>query len=411
MAAPTVRAVGAIASNTTAISPGKPAGTVAGDLLLMFLEINDASITVSGWTQAPSSPQDDGANTNLLVFYVIETSGGVGTTTSDSGNHQIGRIIGITAGTFNAADPFNTSAGTTVGATTAVSIPGGTTTVDECLIVAATSGSGPDTTTTTEFSGWTNASLASITERIDNSRTAGDGGALGVATGVKTSAGIYSATTATAVTSAARGYISLAIAPVAATPATVTPAATARSLTPNAATAKGAAKTLPSTIARSMVLDAVVVKGSAKAAPSPIALAVVLAQATAVSGDAPTTVTPDPIARAFAVWAATIVGPAVVQLGANAYALVIPQATPKSPGTATPATTARSLTLPLVTVKGGSVVETGMTVTIVMPAPTPKGGSVIAPDSIDLAVVASQVTIIIGGPEDWSEQIFIDEMW
>ena len=192
--------------------------------------------------------------------------------------------------------------------------------------------------------------------------------------------------------------------------ATVTPGAIARSLIPNTATAAGSAKTTPSTIARSFLVNAVVVKGSAVAAPGAITLAVVIPGASPTNSDGPV-VTPGPIARSLSVLAASVVGPAVVQIGPHAYAVVLPQSSIKVPGSAAPATTPTSVTLPLVTLRAGAVVETGMTVTIAMPSPTLKGGSVVSPDSIDLAAVASQVTIVIGGPEDWSEIIFVDEMW
>lgn len=218
MAAPTVRAVGGAASNTTAIAPGLPAGTVAGDLLLMFLETHGGeAITVSGWTQAPSSPQESlgaGEQTRLTIFYKI-AAGGDATTTSDSGDHQIGRILGITAGTFDSANPFNVSAGDVGSASATQTIPGATTTVDDCLVVVAAC-SGKDANSTTYFSGWTNADLTSLTERVDNMTAFGGGGGIGVATGIKASAGAYAATTVTMGSLNASGHISLAIAPAAA---------------------------------------------------------------------------------------------------------------------------------------------------------------------------------------------------
>jgi hypothetical protein len=88
-----------------------------------------------------------------------------------------------------------------------------TTTVPECLILACASGNLPDAAGSAEFGAATNASLTSITERIDKTDPAGDGGAIYVATGVQAKAGTYNATTCTAVTEAERGVISLAIAP------------------------------------------------------------------------------------------------------------------------------------------------------------------------------------------------------
>ena len=220
MAIPTVRAVGTFSHSAGAITPGLPTGTVEGDLLIMVIETRNQTITVSDWAEVPDSPQSKTGTdtTRLTIFWVIQTSGGVNLTTSDSGNHQQGRIIGIQKDTFDAvsADPFDVTAGGTQDEVTAVSIPGDTTTVNDCLILAAVCGHVPDAVGSTEFSGWTNSDLSSVTERMDNTTNRGEGGAIGAATGGLATAGAYGATTATAVTSANRGVISLAIAPVSA---------------------------------------------------------------------------------------------------------------------------------------------------------------------------------------------------
>jgi hypothetical protein len=67
------------------------------------------------------------------------------------------------------------------------------------------------------------------------------------------------------------------------------------------------------------------------------------------------------------------------------------------------------VTLPLVTVSGGTVVETGMSVAVTMPTPTLQGGAVVLVDSADLTVVASQPEIIIGEAETGDK--FIDKVW
>jgi len=222
MAAPEIRAIGAINSGVGTINPTVPAGTEAGDLLLMVCESGGTTseteattaLTATGWSSAPSSPQVKG-NTRLTVLYKIAV-GSDATTTNDTGDHQIARIVGVKKGTFNETNPFNANAGGTQAATKSVSIPGATTTVAECLVLAFASGHLPKATGTAEFSGESNASLSSLTERIDNTREAGDGGAVYCVSGVKTTAGAYSATTTTAATEAERGVISLAITALAA---------------------------------------------------------------------------------------------------------------------------------------------------------------------------------------------------
>lgn len=207
-----VRAVGAVASGTTAISPGLPTGTVAGDILVMFLETNNEVITVAGWTAATNSPQLDATDATRLSVFWKRAVGGDATTTSDSGNHQVGRIIGF-SGCVTSGDPWNITNGAAEALSdTSGSIPGATTTVANCMVVAACC-TGTDVASTAFFSAWTNASLASITERIDNVVIAGLGGGIGVATGIKVAAGTYSATTVTYTTASRKGLWSGALAP------------------------------------------------------------------------------------------------------------------------------------------------------------------------------------------------------
>jgi hypothetical protein len=217
MTAPTIRAVGAIAESGGAIAPGLPAGNTAGDLLIMFINTGAQAITVSGWTECPSSPKDDDtAVTRITAFYKI-AAGSDATTTSDSGNHQIGRIIGITALTFDATTPFNTSSNGSYSGGTSVSIAGVTTTRADCLLLYATARNLPDAAAgTAEFSSWANASLADVTERIDNTGAGGAGGALGAASGTLAVAGASGTMTATAATSSFGAFICLAVQPIAA---------------------------------------------------------------------------------------------------------------------------------------------------------------------------------------------------
>ena len=211
-----VRNVGTIASGTGTISPGLPSGTAIGDLLVMICESKSGqAVTASGWTQAPNSPQEDTTDsTRLTVLYQRAITASPATTTNDPGDHVIARIIGF-SGVIGYGDPWDVTAGSTEStADTSGSIPGATTTRDGCMIVAACC-DGIDTASnnTTGFSGWTNASLASITERIDNRRLDGDGGSIGAATGIKTTAGAYSATTVTFANTARKGLWSGALIP------------------------------------------------------------------------------------------------------------------------------------------------------------------------------------------------------
>ncbi len=267
MAAPIVRGVGATSHSAAGITPGLPTGTVEGDLLIAVIETRNQTITMDGveWAEAPDSPQSVTGQdtTRLTIFWVIETSGGVDRTTNDSGNHQTGRIIGIQKDTFDAvsATPFDVTAGGTQDDVTAVSIPGDTTTIDDCLILAVATGHIPDAVGSTEFSGWTNSDLSSVTERMDDSTNRGDGGAFGAATGILATAGTFGATTATAVTSANRGVWSGAIAPAAAAAGSIdlTHLANTTFPTPTVADSSFQLATLDNTTFFSMQLDGEVV--------------------------------------------------------------------------------------------------------------------------------------------------------
>lgn len=211
LTAPKVRAVGTVASGTGTISPGLPSGTVRGDLLYMIAESQGAgsALTASGWTSLFSIVQ---GNTRVTVLFK-RAAGSDATTTNDTGDHQLARIVGIEKGTFHPVALVNTSAEGKQEATKSLSIPGLTTTLEECLVLACSAASLPDASSTSEFGAATNATLESLTERIDNAVTAGDGSAIYCASGVMKVAGEVAATTLTAATSAERASAAIAVSP------------------------------------------------------------------------------------------------------------------------------------------------------------------------------------------------------
>ena len=212
---PTIRNVGTVAAATTAVSPGLPASTAAGDLLLMFCEnANDGNLTASGWTDVPGTPITGATGTRITVLYKV-AAGGDATTTNDSGNHQVCRIIGITTGTYCSADIWGESNSNTQTTTTSVSISGVTTSIDNGLVFQASAGDLPDADGTTQFASAANADLGSVTERIDNTTSAGTGGtgggALFVMSGTKVTAGTVGAGTTTATNTAVRANTTIVI--------------------------------------------------------------------------------------------------------------------------------------------------------------------------------------------------------
>ncbi len=220
---PTFVAAGAVASGTGAITPALPAGIATNDILLLFLETANQAISISNqnggtWTAVANSPQGTGTAggsnaTRLTVFWSRYNGTQGAPTTSDSGNHQLGRIVAI-RGAATSGNPWDVTAGGVEStADTSGAIPGATTTVANTLVVAAIATALPDADGTADFSAWTNANLTSVTERTDNTVTAGNGGGLGIATGGKATAGAYGTTTVTCATAARKGMMSIALKP------------------------------------------------------------------------------------------------------------------------------------------------------------------------------------------------------
>ena len=223
--APTFVAAGAVASGTGAITPALPAGIATNDILLLFLETANQAISISNqnggtWAAVASSPQGTGtaggtAATRLTAFWSRYNGTQGAPTTSDSGDHQLGRIIAL-RGAATSGNPWDVTAGGVESTSdTSGSIPGATTTVANTLVVAAIATSLPDASGTANLSAWANANLTSVTERTDNTVTAGNGGGLGIATGGKATAGAYGSTAVTCATAATKGMMSSALKPAA----------------------------------------------------------------------------------------------------------------------------------------------------------------------------------------------------
>ena len=222
---PTIRGVGAMqgaAGSITHTIGGTSGISEQGDLILIFLEsANEAFTAVTGYLQAPSSPQSLGtaaaANaTRLTIFYKFADGTETTYVTGDSGDHNaVGSLVirGV-----DRVNPFNANAGDTAAAPGGVApfistCPAVTTTVPECMIIIAVA-TDYDANSTAVFSNPTNANLTSLTERIDGTTAQQDGGGLGVFTGLKATAGSTGTTTVTQVASEETARITLALAPL-----------------------------------------------------------------------------------------------------------------------------------------------------------------------------------------------------
>jgi hypothetical protein len=200
MAMPVFKAAGSAFASLNSAGIGWPIGHAAGDFGLFFIETcggEPVPATPSGWTPVANSPQATGAGTagtQLTVFYKIATSSSEPSApTGDSGDHNHGVIVTFT-GVANIGVPWDVTAGG-VKATAAAnaSLPTLTTTVADTLIVQAIT---HDLDIgTPAFTSVTNAALASLTERHDQSSGQGNGGGIAVFTGQKAVAGSIGTTT------------------------------------------------------------------------------------------------------------------------------------------------------------------------------------------------------------------------
>lgn len=200
MAMPVFKAAGTAVASLNSAGIGWPIGHAAGDFGLFFIETcggEPVPATPSGWTPVANSPQATGAGTagtQLTVFYKVATSSSEPSApTGDSGDHNHGVIVTFT-GLASIGSPWDVTAGG-VKATAAAnaSLPTLTTTVADTLIVQAIT---HDLDIgTPAFTSVTNAALASLTERHDQSSGQGNGGGIAVFTGQKAVAGSIGTTT------------------------------------------------------------------------------------------------------------------------------------------------------------------------------------------------------------------------
>jgi hypothetical protein len=98
-------------------------------------------------------------------------------------------------------------------ASTSGTIPSITTTVDNCFVVVVCSSAFDSLTG--QFSGFTNAALTGLAQRLNTGDDAGNGGGFGVAAGVKTVAGAVGTTSVTLANSSKQGRVAFALKPAA----------------------------------------------------------------------------------------------------------------------------------------------------------------------------------------------------
>lgn len=158
---------------------------VSGDFALLFVEHanNSTSITTpSGWTAIPGCPIDPGSTVNscLSAFYrratsSSETNPTVNFAAGGTQNHKNAVILTFTG--VSSSTPIHAqTSGFSTPTATALTLPGLTTLLDDCLIIHALTwdinNAGP------LGSAEANAGLGSVTERFDKGVTTGNGGGM-----------------------------------------------------------------------------------------------------------------------------------------------------------------------------------------------------------------------------------------
>jgi hypothetical protein len=194
---------GNVTTGTGSIAPPWPTHEV-NDIALLIVETANEAVTLSdaqGFVEVTNSPQGTGtaggtSATRLTVFWCRASSTSMtAPTIADPGDHCIGRIL-----TFRhcrtTGDPWDIIVGDVqAGADNSVEIPGGTTTVDNCLVVAICAIQIDNITG--QFGTFSNADLTNVAGRLNQGAIDGNGGGLGVATGKRDTAGTFGTTTCT----------------------------------------------------------------------------------------------------------------------------------------------------------------------------------------------------------------------
>ena len=213
---PAYQAVGTSAGGTGTLSPAWPTHAVDDIAILLVsaykigADPGAATLSTSAGFVAITGASDlttTGANNNrVTAFWCRATSTSMATPTVADAHDLANSVIITVRGCVNSGNPYDvvtTSTNTT--SNTSVSVTGGTTTVANTLLLAAI-GHGETSATA---SAWTNASLTSITERVDDHNSAH----VAAATGVMATAAAYNATTATLSLASSWAGITVALKP------------------------------------------------------------------------------------------------------------------------------------------------------------------------------------------------------
>lgn len=214
---PTFVNKGTFANGTGVIEVQPPASLQMNDFLVLVLNsANQAFTAMDGWTEMTNSPQSTGTagaagGVSAGVYYKWTDGNEIFVHIVDPGSYVTGQMYAFRGVDRNIG--VHVSAGSVdSSATTSLSCPSVTTTIDNCLIVNVI-GLDKDLADSDTISSVTNASLGSVTEQHDQTVTAGAGGGIALITGTKAVAGGSGNTTATGDTSTTHAYVTFALPP------------------------------------------------------------------------------------------------------------------------------------------------------------------------------------------------------
>lgn len=216
MSLPTWVSNGTWTQGTGNLAVDYPAGLVANDLLLLFVQSNNEAVTTpTGWTEIGTQTGQGAAltagSTRLAVYYKVAAGTETGTfTVTDTGDHTFG-ITSAYRG-VNVSAPINAVASTAAAASASLSWPSVTTTRNDCLLVFARGGA-DDAAAADRITAWANATLGAPTERYDSCAALSFGGSIGWAERGRSTAGASGTTTATNAASWAAEYRTFALNP------------------------------------------------------------------------------------------------------------------------------------------------------------------------------------------------------
>ena len=138
--------------------------------------------TPNGWTKKYEYTRTSYAKFTLFWKRCAASSGESAPSIPDVGNTIVAQIL-CYRGCLASGDPFDVAAEATDSGTNQTS-PTITTTVNNAMVFSCCASPGPRTA-----SGWSNANLVSLTERVDIKTTYGSDGSLHIASGTKAAAG------------------------------------------------------------------------------------------------------------------------------------------------------------------------------------------------------------------------------